>query len=228
MSQSKRLPWDAGRFFQTLAFFDAIPLISGLKSMFFGATPPPPQLAVLPADLIFDFQNAPESVIQTWGALDDVVMGGVSASSLQPTAEGVLFTGKVSTDNSGGFTSVRTRNFEPALDLSSYSGIELRIRGDGQRYKFFVRDGNGWDSIGYGYSFDTVANEWITVKIPFDQMIPVFRAKVVENAPVLGRDRLRSLQVMLSKFEYNGALNPHFQPGAFRLEIKTIKGYRVP
>ena len=228
MSQSKRLPWDIGRFFQTLAFFDAIPLISWLKSMFFDSPSPPSQVAVLPADTIFDFQQASESVSQTWGALDDVVMGGISASSLQIIAEGAVFTGKVSTENSGGFASVRTRNFEPTLDLTSYSGIELRLRGDGQRYKFFVRDGSGWDSIGYGYSFDTVANEWITVKIPFNEMIPVFRAKIIENAPALQTQNIRSLQLMLSKFEYNGALNPHFQAGTFRLEIKTIKGYRSP
>jgi len=30
---------------------------------------------------------------------------------------------------------------------------------------------------------------------------------------------------MLSKFEYDGGLNPHFRPGAFQLEIKTIKTY---
>lgn len=226
MSQSKRLPWDLGRFLQTLTFFDAIPLVSGLKSMFLGSPAPPPQFAVLPADIIFDFQNTSDSAVQLWGALDDVVMGGVSASSLQITAEGALFTGKVSTDNSGGFVSVRTRNFEPALDLAQYAGIELKLRGDGQRYKFFVRDGNGWDSIGYGYSFDTVANQWITVKIPFSEMIPVFRAKIVNNAPTLQRDRIYSLQIMLSKFEYNGGLNPHFQQGTFRLEIQTIKGYR--
>jgi hypothetical protein len=189
---------------------------------------PSPPFSVSQADLVFDFQNASDSIIQAWGALDDVVMGGVSASSFQRTAEGALFTGNVSTDNSGGFASVRTRNFEPALDLASYTGILLRLRGDGQRYKFFVRDGNGWDSIGYGHSFDTVANEWITVKIPFIQMIPVFRAKVIEDSPVLRRDRLRSLQIMLSKFEYNGALNPHFQAGTFHLEIKTIQGYREP
>jgi len=30
---------------------------------------------------------------------------------------------------------------------------------------------------------------------------------------------------MLSKFEYDGAYNPHFQAGAFALEIESIKAY---
>ena len=77
-----------------------------------------------------------------WGALDDVVMGGVSASSLQFGGNGEggaptgLFKGYVSTDNNGGFASIRSRNFEPIEDLSAYEGFELRIKGDGHRYKF--------------------------------------------------------------------------------------------
>lgn len=78
-----------------------------------------------------------------WGALDDVVMGGVSASSFQisPTAgeDGGpvgLFKGYVSTDNNGGFASIRSRNFEPVQDLSAYEGFEFRLKGDGHRFKF--------------------------------------------------------------------------------------------
>lgn len=78
-----------------------------------------------------------------WGALDDVVMGGVSASSLQIDRTGGedggstgLFKGYVSTDNNGGFASIRSKNFEPIEDLSAYEGFELRLKGDGHRFKF--------------------------------------------------------------------------------------------
>jgi len=151
-------------------------------------------------------------------------MGGVSQSSVQLCPEGLLFGGVVSTDNSGGFASVRSRNFEPALDLSAYSGIELVVRGDGQRYKFFLRDGNAWDSVAYAYSFDTTADEWVTVHIPFRQMQPVLRASVVERPP-LNPLRIYSLQFMLSKFEYDRALNPHFEAGPFQLLIQTVSVY---
>lgn len=36
--------------------------------------------------------------------------------------------GNVSTDNSGGFASVRSRNMQPAVDLGAYTGIELRLK----------------------------------------------------------------------------------------------------
>ncbi|MDX2244026.1 MAG: CIA30 family protein [Leptolyngbyaceae cyanobacterium bins.302] len=215
--------WDLGRFLQTLSYFDAIPIVSWFQHMFFGSNPPPtPQLQ---ATVIFDFSQATNPANQAWGALDDVVMGGVSASSLQFQEEAALFTGIVSTANSGGFASVRTRNFESPLNLTGYTGIELQIKGDGQRYKFLIRDEDSWDSLAYAYSFDTVPDQWSTVRIPFNLMAPVFRAKTVNTGQTLNTAKIRSMQLMLSKFEYNGALNPNFQPGEFRLLVKTIAVY---
>jgi hypothetical protein len=222
MAQSNQT-WNVGRFLQTLHYFETIPVVSWLQKMIFGSTPPPPPQPQ--AGILFDFSQPATASDQTWGALDDVVMGGVSASSFQFQEEAALFTGNVSTANSGGFASVRSRNFEPPLDLSAYSGLELQVRGDGQRYKFLIRDEDSWDSMAYSQSFDTVANEWITVRVPFAEMVPVFRAKTVNPSRPLNTSRIHSLQFMLSKFEYDGALNPHFKPGEFRLLIKAIRVY---
>jgi Complex I intermediate-associated protein 30 (CIA30) len=212
MSQSNRQPWDLVRFCRTLTYFNAIPMIGWLQALFTSAaTPSSPQ--------------PPMALSQIWGALDDVVMGGVSASRVELTTEGALFTGTVSTANSGGFASIRTRNFDPPLQLSGYQGLELHLKGDGQRYKFLLRDEDTWDSVAYSYSFDTVADQWITVRIPFSELIPVFRAKTVRDGRSLNPQRIRSLQLMLSKFEYDGALNPHFTPGQFRLLTKTIRAF---
>jgi hypothetical protein len=175
--------------------------------------------------LLFDFRQS-QDLSRTWGSVDDVVMGGVSDSQVQPTAEGALFCGTVSTANFGGFASIRTRNFEPALDLSGYQGLELQLNGDGQRYKFLLRSDAGWDSVAYSHAFDTVAGEWMTVRIPFAQMVPVFRAKTLQGAAPLQPQSIRSLQLMLSKFEYDGALNPSFNPGPFRLVLQSIQAYR--
>lgn len=215
--------WDAGRFVQTLAYFEVIPLVSWLQKMFQGDTPAQPLNPS--SDMLFDFSN-PSGTINLWGPLDDVVMGGVSASSFQQVDRAALFTGNVSTENSGGFASVRTRNFEPAVNLSGCEGIELRVKGDGNRYKFIARDDEKWDSIAYTYSFDTIADEWITLNIPFAELVPAFRAKTLKDASSIAVEHLRSLQLMLSKFEYDGALNPKFTPGTFHLYVATIKAYR--
>ena len=220
---SSNYSWDAGRFLQTLVYFETVPLVSWLQKMMFGSTPPPPPHPQ--AGLIFDFEKQANDISQTWGALDDVVMGGVSASSFHLREGAALFTGYVSTANSGGFASVRTRNFEPPLNLSGYVGIELQVKGDGQRYKFLIRDEDSWDSVAYSYSFDTTPDEWIMVRVPFSQLVPVFRARIMEGQRSLNTAQIRSLQLMLSKFEYDGALNPHFRTGEFRLLVRTIAVY---
>lgn len=177
---------------------------------------------------LFDFTTQQSSIAALWGALDDVVMGGVSQSGIRPVDQGALFTGNVSTANSGGFASVRTRNLDPTLNLAGYTGIKLRVKGDGKRYKFLLRDDDGWDSIAYSYSFDTVNDRWIDVEIPFADLIPVFRAKTLSNAAPIRAERVRSLQLMLSKFEYDGGLNPMFAPGPFALHIGSLWAYGGP
>ena len=153
-------------------------------------------------------------------------MGGVSSSSFQLTENFALFSGNVSTANSGGFASVRTKNFSPALDLSNYTGVKWRVKGDGQRYKVFLRTESTWDGVGYSYSFDTIADTWIDVIVPFSDLVPVFRAKSVKDCPPIDSSKICSCQIMLSKFEYDGVLNPKFHPGNFALQVESIKAYR--
>ncbi|MEB3211162.1 MAG: CIA30 family protein [Leptolyngbyaceae bacterium] len=251
--QSKQ--WNLCRFLRTLAYFGAVPFFSGFQwfqqfwdssvnpqadqqAIAYGqgesdsaGSPKTPETNDLmepsPTSprLVFDFRSSDSDIESIWGAVDDVVMGGVSQSGLTNTAEGALFSGVVSTNNSGGFASVRTRNFEPPLNLQGYTGIELRVRGDGNRYKFILRDETRWDGVGYSHSFDTEADTWTTVQIPFTDFVPVFRARTVSDGQQVDPSQLRAFQVMLSKFEYDGNLNPTFEPGEFQLLIETIRAY---
>lgn len=167
-----------------------------------------------------------------WGALDDVVMGGVSESSFQVDPTGGenggptgLFKGVVSTTNNGGFTSIRTRNFPVPEDLSAYDGLELRLEGDGRRYKLIVRTSSDWDTVGYTLSFDTIEGQWQSVRLPFSSLRPIFRARTVSDAPPFDLSNIMSLQLMFSKFEYDGKLNPTFVEGPFQLPVSSIRSY---
>ncbi|CAI0475797.1 unnamed protein product [Linum tenue] len=101
-------------------------------------------------------------------------MGGVSQSTFQ-----IDTTGVVSTANNGGFTSVRTKNFPIPEDLSAYDGFELRLKGDGRRYKLIVRTSSDWDTIGYTTGFDTVEGQWQSLmfsKFEYDgKLNPTFK-----------------------------------------------------
>lgn len=232
--------WDICRFFRTLAYFGVIPLFSrvGWVQAVLGSEVNP---VIQNADysdvlqvqgqgrMIFDFRHSNRQSSGTlqsvWGAVDDVVMGGVSSSRLQVALGSVVFTGTVSTANSGGFASVRTRNFDPPFDLSNSQGIRLKLKGDGNRYKFLLRDAVQWDGMAYAHSFDTIANEWTTVDVPFDGLVPVFRARTMHDAPRIDVQQVRAFQFMLSKFEYDGALNPSFESGRFELYIESVGCY---
>ncbi|PIN21436.1 putative dehydrogenase [Handroanthus impetiginosus] len=181
--------------------------------------------------LVFGFEGNLSRELP-WGALDDVVMGGVSESTFQIDPNGGenggatgIFKGVISTANNGGFTSIRTKNFSVPEDLSAYDGLELRIKGDGRRYKLIVRTSGDWDTVGYTASFDTVKDQWQWVRIPFSSLRPIFRARTVPDAPPFNPSEIISLQLMFSKFEYDGKLNPTFVEGFFQLPISTIRAY---
>ena len=188
-------------------------------------------LQKLPASeeaLLFDFRHAPTDALrETWGAVDDVVMGGASASGMGLLPGYARFAGQISTANSGGFASVRTRNFEPPFDLRGWQGIRLVVRGDGQRYKVILRNSHNWDSLAYCLSVDTEAEQWLGIDIPFAALRATFRAKTQPTAAPLNPAAICSFQLMLSKFEYDGEQNPHFRPGAFALDVRSLAAYRA-
>ena len=70
---------------------------------------------MLPIDLMGD---------SGWSVVVDGVMGGKSMATLAKTSSSMTFKGEVSLDG-GGFASIRKRFVAP-VDLSSYSGIQIK------------------------------------------------------------------------------------------------------
>lgn len=177
-------------------------------------------------DELFDFGDV-DAIRRTWGALDDVVMGGVSQSSVRSAANGkaLIFEGNVSTDNNGGFASTRTADFDDMVDLSAYDGVQLRVRGDGKRYKLILRCERRWDGYAHCFSFDTPKDEWAVISAPFDKFNTVFRGRTVSDGPRFDASKVVAVQLMLSKFEYDGDLNPSFSAGPFSLTVAQIRPF---
>ena len=173
---------------------------------------------------IFEFAASSTS-ISGWRAVNDVVMGGCSQSGLSHSSEGAVFAGNVSTKQSGGFASVRSASFQPPLDVSASTGFEIRVKGDGNRYKFFVRTNDDRDAPAYSFPFETVADTWICVQVPLVEMKAVRRAKTLPDAPPVDAKGILSIQLMISKFEYDGELNSYFTEGDFSLTIASIMTY---
>jgi hypothetical protein len=159
--------------------------------------------------LLFDFPNP--TALARWEIVNDGVVGGVSRSRLT-VANGVgVFAGELSLANSGGFASVRSRP-EP-LAAAGMAGFLLRVRGDGQRYKFTARLGQEFDGVVYQQRFATRHGVWQELWLPFDQFVPTFRGRTLDDLPPLAPERLASV----------GCLIADQQAGPFRLEIAWIK-----
>ncbi len=154
---------------------------------------------------------------RAWFAVNDGVMGGVSSSQMDVTSDGLgVFAGDLSLENNGGFASVRSDI--RAYDLSPFSGLVLRVRGDGRRYQVRLRTGSRYRGLAYKAEFDTKADTWITIEVPFAEFVPTVRGYVPRGAPPLDLTSVQELGLLLG----DG------RPGPFRLEVERIMAVGDP
>lgn len=119
---------------------------------------------------IFDFNKG--SDLSGWNIVNDVVMGGRSSGTFELNHEGNgLFTGSVSLENNGGFSSVRYRFSSNYID--DYKKFVIRLKGDNKTFQFRVKT-NSNDYYSYIFYIAT-SDEWQTIEIPFNEMYPSFR-----------------------------------------------------
>ncbi|MEO0902916.1 MAG: CIA30 family protein [Bacteroidota bacterium] len=122
------------------------------------------------------FKFSTSSEISNWIVVDDVVMGGESYGKFHLNEEGNgVFSGSVSLENNGGFSSVRYRLNQTGIQ--NYAAIVLKIKGDGKRYQFRIKDkqSNYYSYVNYFKS----SSHWETIKIPLSELYPTFRGRKV-------------------------------------------------
>ncbi|MDZ7741090.1 MAG: CIA30 family protein [Bacteroidota bacterium] len=143
------------------------------------------------ARTIADFNK--ESKLQGWYVVNDVVMGGRSSGNLSLSSKGhAVFSGKVSLENNGGFSSLRYAFDEIKTSKSSY--IILKIKGDGKRYQFRLKhDSRSYYS--YVYWFET-SGKWEEISIPLAEMYPSFRGRTLDM-PNFSHDSLEEIGLLI-------------------------------
>ena len=124
---------------------------------------------------LFDFTT--DANMDSWAVVNDGVMGGLSKGKLEVTPEGHgKFTGTVSLENYGGFTSIRCAVADLAATPSGK--IQLRIKGDGKAYQFRVKH-KARDYQSYITTFST-SGEWETIEIPLNDLFPSWRGQKLD------------------------------------------------
>ncbi len=141
--------------------------------------------------ILTDFNNASE--LQSWYVVNDGVMGGLSKGYLRHNDAGyAVFSGDISLDNNGGFSSIRkTYNKQ---DISGYTYAVLKVRGDGKKYQFRVKSSSR-EYHSYVYEFST-QEEWEEIIIPLKEMRPQFRGRKL-NIPDYDAQSLSEIALLI-------------------------------
>ena len=134
------------------------------------------------------------SKVSEWRIVNDDVMGGISESSLTRTAAGHgLFSGHVSLENNGGFTSIQLNTRIQLAKEQKY--IVLRIKGDGKAYEFRMKSEiSQYES--YVHSFAT-SGEWQTIKLPISEFYPQFRGRRL-NSPNFNFNTIQQVSFLIA------------------------------
>jgi len=130
---------------------------------------------MIQSQIIFDFDR--NSNANEWRIIDDVVMGGRSNGKFTIDNDGNgVFSGIVSLDNNGGFSSVRYQ-FDK-IKTTKDSRVTIRLKGDGKEYQFRIKDNrNAYYS--YITSFKTTG-EWENIVVNLKDLYPSFRGRTLD------------------------------------------------
>ena len=159
--------------------------------------------------LLFDFST--DDQVAVFRPINDGVMGGLSDSRMTATAESTaVFAGVLSLENNGGFASVRTS--PQPFGLKDFTGLKIRVRGDGRTYKLRLRTDASFDGVAWQADFAAGKDEWLELYLPFDAFTASFRGRAVPDAPPLDPGGIQQLGFMIADR----------RPGPFRLEIARV------
>ena len=160
--------------------------------------------------VLFDFSN--QDATSDWFNQNDTVMGGVSDSATTWIDGQLVFSGNLSLDNNGGFTST----FGPINDqlptlMSGAEAIVVTARGDGNTYLMQIRN---YDNTRYIQRFTTVADVEQDYVLPLADFESVdWRLSVIPNAAPIDIATIGQLGFyLLDK-----------QVGPFEIAISSIK-----
>jgi len=148
-----------------------------------------------------------------WRIVNDGVMGGLSSSKVNVEDAKIIFSGNVSLENNGGFASLRS----PIKDYNfeNFSGIEIKIKGDGKRYSISMKETTYFSGYFYTSTFETKKDEWVTIKIPFDQFKLYYFGKEIKSDKKIPLNNIKEISLLIGDK----------QSGSFKTELDYIKLY---
>lgn len=140
---------------------------------------------------IFNFTK--EANISNWRIVDDVVMGGRSNGNFELNKDGHgVFSGKVSLENNGGFSSLRY--ITETIDIARNTKVCIKLKGDGKNYQFRIKADRN-QRYSYITTFKT-SGEWETITINLKELYPAFRGRTL-NYPNFDKTPIEELAFLI-------------------------------
>jgi hypothetical protein len=131
-----------------------------------------------------------------WRITNDGVMGGLSNGEMTFAQDHGIFSGSISLDNNGGFSSV----FRAVDNLpQSYKKLVINTEGDGQAYQLrLIIYVNGY-RLAYKHDFKTVANKRENHIFELADFKATFRGRAIPNAPLLNSEDIKEVGFLMTK-----------------------------
>ena len=101
----------------------------------------------------------------SWGVTNDTVMGGRSQGRARLTVDAVSYQGRISLENNGGFSSLKSPY--QRMDLSGFDYLEMRVKSTGARFAFTLEMSSRFYLPYYKHAVETKSDDWevITIKM---------------------------------------------------------------
>lgn len=116
---------------------------------------------------VYKIDLGDQSEDQNWSIVNDGVMGGLSKGQIAYEKDFLRFSGKLSLENNGGFSWMKSGRTN--LDLSEYTGVRLKVRGEGREYDLTLESQTGYSALYFKHSFETTKGEWTTIELPLNE-----------------------------------------------------------
>ncbi|MBU2870391.1 CIA30 family protein [Colwellia sp. E2M01] len=145
---------------------------------------------------MIDFTQKNEA--QLWHAINDGVMGGNSQGRMQFNDNSCVFSGEISLENNGGFSSV-IKSVEPLA--KTVDKITIHVLGDGMTYQLRLITYIDGYRVAYKHHFTTSRAKSKDKPEHFELLlknfIPSFRGRVIDNAPRLRPEDVQQLGLLV-------------------------------
>lgn len=151
----------------------------------------------------------PNLIAGEWLVISDGVMGGESLGRVEASPHGLRFSGRLSLENNGGFSSIRRTVPAPPAGAQAMC---LRVRGDGRSYQARLRVDRDFDGTSWRHVFHT-GSAWQDLVLSLEDFEPVFRGRRI---PTAGR-------VTPGRISQIGFLVADGKAGDFRLDVDRLE-----